>query len=122
PALGFLNASGSYWCTPPASHSASRGLPWLTAYRTSSTRVEIPSLSKILIRYFLIVCSLNASSSATSRLLSPSATSATTCSSRGVSSLTPLALTTRSAGTWITVSSRYLSCSLLAQTCPLWTL
>jgi hypothetical protein len=41
------------------------------AYRTSSTRFEMPSLSKIRNRYFLMVCSLRASSRATSRLLKP---------------------------------------------------
>src|SRR5438552_15527948 len=46
-------------------------------------------------KYFLIVCSLRQSSWATSRLLSPSATRATTCSSRGVRSFTPKALTIR---------------------------
>src|SRR5882724_6459150 len=40
-------------------------------------------------RYFLMVCSLKESSCATSRLLRPSATRATTCSSRGVSKRIP---------------------------------
>ena len=50
-------------------------------------------------RYFLTVCSLRLSSSAVSRLLSPSATRATTCSSRGVSSARPWVFTTRNEGT-----------------------
>src|SRR5438105_9247820 len=55
-------------------------------------------------KYFLMVCSLRQSSWATSRLLSPSATRATTCSSRGVRSFTPKALTIRREGTCVTTS------------------
>src|SRR5438128_5055135 len=73
-------------------------------------------------KYFLIVCSLRQSSWATSRLLSPSATRATTCSSRGVRSFTPKALTIRREGTCVTTSIKYWSCSLFAHTCPWWTL
>src|SRR5882762_1255075 len=53
----------------------------------------MPSLSKMRKRYFLMVCSLRPSSRATSRLDRPSATSATTCSSRGVGKLVPQVLT-----------------------------
>ena len=44
---------------PPASHSAGSGSPFFTAYSTSSTRDETPSLSKMRNRYFLTVCSLS---------------------------------------------------------------
>src|SRR6184192_4366863 len=59
-------------------------------------------------KYFLIVCSLRQSSWATSRLLSPSATRATTCSSRGVRSFTPKALTMRREGTCVTTFNQIL--------------
>src|SRR5258706_118251 len=59
----------------------------------------MPSLSKMRNRYFLIVCSLRLSSRAVSRLLRPSATRATTCSSRGVRSWRRVELSTRSEGT-----------------------
>ena len=39
--------------TLPGSHSAARCSPWLTAYRTSSTRVEMPSLLKMRNQIFL---------------------------------------------------------------------
>src|SRR5207245_2747264 len=73
-------------------------------------------------KYFLMVCSLRQSSWATSRLLSPSATRATTCSSRGVRSFTPKALTIRREGTCVTTSIKYWSCSLFAHTWPWCTL
>src|SRR6266568_5384823 len=44
----------------------------------------MPSFSNMRKRYFFTVCSLNPNSVATSRLLNPSATRATTCSSREV--------------------------------------
>src|SRR5207249_3763754 len=74
----------------------------------------MPSLSKMRERYFLMVCSLRLSSRATSRLLKPSATRATTCSARGVSSLIPRELTMWSEGTWLKASITYCNCSLSA--------
>ena len=69
-------------------------------------------------RYFLIVFWLRLSSRAISRLASPSATSATTCSSRGVSIGLPPEFTTRSEGTSEINSSRQFSCSVLIHICP----
>ena len=65
-----------------------------------------------------MVCSLRLSSRAVSRLLRPSATRATTCSSRGVRSWWPPELSTRSDGTSEIRSSRKVICSVLAQICP----
>src|ERR1700726_688589 len=76
-------------------HSAGRCSPCDKAYRTNSTRLEIPTLSKIRSKYFLMVCSLSPSAEATPRLVRPAATSATTCSSRGVRSDLPVELSTR---------------------------
>jgi len=68
--------------------------------------LETPTLSKIRKRYFFAVCSLSPSSRANSRLLSPSATTATTCSSRGASRLKLLAVTTRRDGTFLSVRKK----------------
>jgi hypothetical protein len=53
-----------------------------------------------------MVCSLSPSSVATPRLVKPSATSATTCSSPGVNKNLPLELTTRRVGTSDSASTR----------------
>src|ERR1035438_3835596 len=78
----------------------------------------MPSFSKMWKRYFLMVCWLRLSSPAIWRLPRPSATSATTCSSRGVSRRLPRELSTRSEGTSEMRSITWLSCSVLAQICP----
>ena len=99
-------------------HCNGCGAPWFSAYNTSSTRLEIPSFSRIRNCYFFTVCSLRPSSLATSRLLRPSATSATTCSWRKLRILSPLALNPRSHGTRQTESRSEFAYSGVAKISP----
>src|SRR6267154_6911104 len=58
--------------------------PWQATYIASSSRLQTPSLSKVLRRWFLMTCSVVPKSLPISRLVRPSHTRVATCSSLGV--------------------------------------
>src|ERR1700733_3243155 len=69
---------------PPTDQEAESLNWWLTAKRASSSRLETPSLSKILLMWCLTVCSLIEHRCAMSGLEYPATTRGTISSSRGV--------------------------------------